>query len=383
MTRYDGAMRSCVAAVSLCLLGCINVTPPLPPPDAATADAVPDAAFVPDAGAVPDDAPAEVVDSGPPCPAALGAPTPRTAVPPRGPMDDALRINHLQAKGTHNSYHLRPAIIGPDWDYSHAPLDEQLESQGVRALELDIRWDARCGRFRVFHLPILDPRTTCDLFTDCLALVRRWSDAHPAHHPLFLQIEPKDAWDAPTTELRMTAMEAEILSVFPRQLVVTPDEVRGDAASLPEAIRTRGWPTLGASRGRVLFFIDRTDALRDVYTHGGRDLAGRLAFIDSALGDPFAGVMVLNNPNRADVPAAVRAGYLVRVFSWTAGNAVLDPAVTAAGLASGAHIISTDFPDTARGGVEGVRIPGGAPSRCNPLTAPAGCTAEAVEALPR
>ena len=36
-----------------------------------------------------------------------------------------------------------------------------------------------------------------------------------------------------------------------------------------------------------------------------------------------------------------------------------------------------------RGGVEGVRIPGGAPSRCNPLTAPAGCTAEAVEALPR
>lgn len=116
MTRYDGAMRSCVAAVSLCLLGCINVTPPLPPPDAATADAVPDAAFVPDAGAVPDDAPAEVVDRGPPCPAALGAPTPRTAVPPRGPMDDALRINHLQAKGTHNSYHLRPAIIGPDWD---------------------------------------------------------------------------------------------------------------------------------------------------------------------------------------------------------------------------------------------------------------------------
>ena len=111
------------------------------------------------------------------------------------------------------------------------PFQGLLRSFGVRRVELDIRWDARCGRFRVFHLPILDPRSTCDLFTDCLGVVRRWSDAHPSHHPLFLQIEPKDAWDAPTTEQRMTAMEAEILSVFPRELVVTPDEVRAASAS--------------------------------------------------------------------------------------------------------------------------------------------------------
>ena len=133
----------------------------------------------------------------------------------------------------------------------------------------------------------------------------------------------------------------------------------------------------------MLFFIDRSDSLRDVYTHGGRDLAGRLAFIDSEPGDPFAGVMVLNNPNGAGVPAAVRAGYLVRVFSWTAGDAVLDPAVTRAGLESGAHIISTDFPGMARGGVEGVRIPEGNPSRCNPLTSPTGCTPQAIEDLAR
>jgi hypothetical protein len=372
-------MRVLVVAVSVGLLGCGDATTAAndaAPVDVAVADAS-------DAPVVTTDVPEQPVDAGPPCPGALGTPAARAVAPTRGPMDDALRMNHLQAKGTHNSYHLRPAIIGPDWDYSQSPLDVQLESEGVRALELDIRWDTRCGRFRVFHLPILDPRSTCDLFTDCLGLVRRWSDAHPSHHPVFIQVEPKDAWDAPTTELRMTAMESEILSVFPRELVVTPDEVRGSSATLPEAIAARGWPTLGATRGRVLFFIDRTDSLRDVYTHGGRDLDGRLSFIDSAVGDPFAGVMVLNNPNGANVPAAVRAGYLVRVFSWTAGDAVLDPAVTAAGLASGAQIISTDFPVTARGGVEGVRIPGGTPSRCNPLTAPGGCTSAAIESLPR
>ncbi|MBK6534836.1 MAG: hypothetical protein IPF99_36450 [Deltaproteobacteria bacterium] len=204
-------MRTLSVVASLCLLGCEDYEPPPIVSDASVADAG-DAPVV-DAPVLAVDAPEET-DSGPPCPSALGTPSPRTGSPARGPMDDALRMNHLQAKGTHNSYHLRPAIVGPDWDYSQAPLDEQLQSQGVRALELDIRWDARCGRFRVFHLPILDPRSTCDLFTDCLGVVRRWSDAHPSHHPLFLQIEPKDAWDAPTTEQRMTAMETEILSVF-------------------------------------------------------------------------------------------------------------------------------------------------------------------------
>lgn len=369
-------MRLGVIGVSLALLGCDGGTTPS---DAAVTDAGATDAVTVDVEEV--DVPKEPVDAGPPCPGPIGTPTARTATPTRGPMDDVLRMNHLQAKGTHNSYHLRPRIIGPDWDYSHVPLDQQLDSQGVRALELDIRWDTRCGRFRVYHLPIIDALSTCDLFTDCLGLVRRWSDAHVSHHPIFIQVEPKDAWDAPTTELRLTAMESEILSVFPRELVVTPDEVRGASATLPEGIAAHGWPTLGASRGRVIFFIDRTDALRDVYTHDLHDLDGRLAFIDSAVGDPFAGVMILNDASSPGVPAAVRAGYLVRVFSWTASDAVLDPAVTAMGLASGAQVISTDFPDTARGGIEGVRIPGGTPSRCNPLTAPSGCTSQAIENL--
>lgn len=371
-------MRSSVLLVSVLCVACNESGPPRDASvtqDATAADVAVDVA-------VQDDVVEPPRDSGPPCPGPLGTPAARTAMPTRGPMDDVLRVNHIQAKGTHNSFHLRPMILGPDWDYEHAPLDQQLDQQGVRAVELDIRWDTRCERFRVFHLPIIDPRSTCDLFTDCLSVVRRWSDAHPSHHPLVLQIEPRDTWDAATTEQRMTAMEAEILSVFPRPLVITPDEVRGDMTSLPMAIEARGWPTLGATRGRVLFAIDRTDMLRDVYTHGGRDLNGRLSFIDSNLGDPFAGVMILNDPNDPAVPMAVRRNYLTRVFSWTAGDEMLDPAVTAAGLASGAHVISTDFPVMARGG-PGVSIPGGTPSRCNPLTAPSGCTSEAIENLPR
>jgi len=319
-------------------------------------------------------------DTGPAC-APLPTAAPRTGTaPPGGPRDDTLRVHHLQMKATHNSYHLRPARVIPDWDYAMAPLEVQLESQGVRGLELDIRWDNRCGRFRVFHLPVLDDRSTCDLFTDCLGAIRTWSDAHRDHHPLVIQIEPKDSWDAPTTEARMVAMEREILAVFPRELVVTPDEVRGDAGTLAEAVRQRGWPTLAQTRGRVIFAIDRSDSLRDVYTHGGRDLAGRLAFIDSRVGDPFAAVMVLNNPAHADLAAALAANALVRVFAWTAGEAPLDPAEATRAFASGAHLISTDYPGEGRDGGVGLRIPDGTPSRCNPVTAPTGCMSTHIEA---
>jgi len=76
------------------------------------------------------------------------------------PKDDALRIDHLQVKATHNSYHIAPSEKTiPDWSYTHAPLDVQLDEQGVRGVELDLHWDGQ-GEIRVLHVPLLDPKTT-------------------------------------------------------------------------------------------------------------------------------------------------------------------------------------------------------------------------------
>ena len=58
--------------------------------------------------------------------------------PPSYPNDDRIRVNHLQALGTHNSYHLAPDVDFRPWNYSHLPLDGQLSMQGVRQFELDI-----------------------------------------------------------------------------------------------------------------------------------------------------------------------------------------------------------------------------------------------------
>lgn len=299
------------------------------------------------------------------------------------PMDAVLRMNHLQSLATHNSYHLRPAVDLIDWAYSHRPLDEQLGAQGVRGLELDLHWSAQCGRLEVFHVGTVDARSTCRRFVDCLALVRDWSARHPGHQPLFLHIEPKFAASPATDAARIEAMEREVLSVFDRRWIITPDEVRGDAPTLAQAIETRGWPTLASARGRVLFYIDRTDAFRDAYTHGGRDLAGRLMFVDGAVGEPYAGVLVINNPvgSAAAIREGLRRNYLVRTRADAspATARANDTAQREAALASGAQIVSTDFPAAVDGSPYAVVIPGGTPSRCSPVTAPMGCTPALIE----
>ncbi|MEI8255698.1 MAG: hypothetical protein WCJ30_08510, partial [Deltaproteobacteria bacterium] len=66
------------------------------------------------------------------------------------PRDSVLRVNHIQAEATHNSYHIRPTVFGPDWNYTHAPLDAQLEQQGVRGFELDTHYEPRCGCLSVY-----------------------------------------------------------------------------------------------------------------------------------------------------------------------------------------------------------------------------------------
>lgn len=317
------------------------------------------------------------------CPPPLGTPAPRpTKRPPAGPLDDTLRMNHLQAKATHNSYHLAKPGASPEFAYTHAPLDVQLESQGVRALELDIHFDEECQRHEVMHIPLLDDATTCRQLTDCLAVIRKWSDEHLGHHPLFVQIEPKDDTNY-AAEKRLSVLEQEILSVFPREAVITPDEVKGSAATLAEGIEN-GWPTLAKTRGRVLFYMLASGGLRDVYTHDKKDLGGRLMFVSSSVGEPYAGIAVIDSAldRRDDIDRSIAAGMIVRTLAedWT----VLDSAHVQAGAAleSGAQVIATDHPVKTPETTWVFENPG-TPSRCNVVTAPSTCTSEAIESPDR
>jgi hypothetical protein len=288
-------------------------------------------------------------------------------------------------KGTHNSYHIKPELDLDQWRYTHAPLDVQLESQGVRKVELDTYYNEALGVFEVYHVGALDDQTTCRRFTDCLKVMKTWSDENPAHHTIFIQIEPKDPFDAATAETYFQRLEKEILSVWYRERLVTPEDVQGDAASLREAITTKGWPTLRVGRAKALFFMDNIAEFRDHYTHGGSDLDGRLMFAagSSAAPLPTDGVYVLNDPtgDAGAIAEALGAGFIVRTRADADSKEPLagDTTRRDAALASGAQIVSTDYPAKVEGVAYVMEIPGGTPSRCSPITAPAECTPEAIE----
>jgi hypothetical protein len=252
--------------------------------------------------------------------------------------------------------------------YAHAPLAEQLETQGVRALELDTHYDEANDSIRVFHVPTLDDESNCSTLAECLGEVRRWSEAHPTHLPLFIQIEVKDDELDPPSDYAAyaDALDRVVLDSWPRERLVTPDDVQGHATTLRQAVTTRGWPTLAAARGKALLFLDDRAEFYDAYTRGGTSCRGRPLFPASLPTEPLAAVVIVNEPG-SEATKAVAQGFIVRSRVDERPAPAGYERRRRAALRSGAHILSTDYPI----GTEGVvafRPFGVAAGRCNPIT---------------
>ncbi len=346
--------------------------------------------------------------------------------------DACLDLGQIQSLGTHNSYHVMPrqalfdllVLFIPEaigWEYTHRSLDLQFEEQGVRQIELDVFADPVGGLYsirpalravlepaespdpemyqpgiKVLHVQDVDFETTCLTFVGCLLMVKGWSDAHPRHLPIAVLVELKDdpipdpiplgfAIPVPWDRAELDELDAEIRSVFPPEQLLTPDDVRRPGATLEASVLGAGWPTLGEARGRIQFLMDNGGSERDDYRAGRPSLEGRVLFTNGVPGDPDAAFVKLNDPvgDFAAIQNRVRDGYLVRTRADadTAQARTGDTTRRDAALASGAHFVSTDYPvpDPAFGTGYQVQIPGGAPSRCNPLTAPPGCRNDALE----
>lgn len=273
---------------------------------------------------------------------------------------DTFRLNQFRWMGTHNSYHLSsPLPIAPH-HYSHLPLKEQLGwyDHGVRQVELDVHLIDDI--FVVYHLHFVDDATTCYCLTQCLRQLREWSDAHPYHFPLFVFIEIKSkVWEDVNTALfgfsnqHLVNLEAEIVSVFSRDRLLTPDRVRGKHKDLRSAFLSSdaGWPLLKDCLGKVMFvWLDDVHDLAKSVPAIKDDpaLKGRLFFIAQL--DParaYASVIVINDPRdtnyEVNVKSAVRSGLLVRTMSDSPNNLNKDPERFLLAWNSGAQILTTDF----------------------------------------
>jgi hypothetical protein len=322
-----------------------------------------------------------------------------------------------------------PSALSATTGYSHPSLTDQLTRQNVRQLELDLFPDPLGGHFseplgqtlalrrgeklptdlhaiapltapglKILHKPEFDYRTNTPSFVSALRELRAWSQKNPGHIPVLVLIELKTngpasgvltaitdphertlvaafpaspAW----TDDQLATVEAEILSVFPLEKILTPAEVRGDAPTLRDAILTRGWPELEAVRGRVMFALDNENALRDRYLALPSRRTERLLFVSVPPEHPEAAWMKINNPVRdfTRIQEMVRAGFLVR----TRADEELREAKTndtsrrERAFASGAQFVSTDFPaPDPRYSDYCVTLPGNADAALNPVSAP-------------
>ncbi len=353
------------------------------------------------------------------------------------PQDTELRLNQVQVIASHNSYHKRdtqpifdwllqirsllPAEYDPnDLDYSHLPFAEQFDQYPVRGLEIDIYNDPQGGAFyyrhvnryagfseesfvpelkqpgfKVLHIKDVDYNSTYNTFVKAIQAVKDWSDKHPNHLPVFINIETKQDGPADNSQLAAfgftaapawtgdaaNALDEEIKSVFGPNLdkVLTPDRIRGSYSTLRDMARAHAWPRLGDCRGKVVFIMEGNCV--SYYKAGHASLTGRACFTYANPNSDEAAFVIMNNAvgQKDSITARVRDGYIVRTRSDanTTEARSGDYSAMNAGFASGAHIISTDYYRAdPRGTVPGsgwttfqVKFPNGELARKNPVSA--------------
>lgn len=350
-------------------------------------------------------------------------------------IDAQVHINQIQTMGSHNSYHevssvpertLRRSILGAaledEFTYSHRPLDVQFQSEFIRQIELDIFNDTAGGLYanplirqvtsggaydpvmaepglKVLHAQDVDYHSNCLTFVACLTTVKDWSDANPTHIPIAILVELKDdiidigsftfVHPEPFDVASMDRLDAEIRSVFDPEELITPDDVRGSRPTLESAVLQDGWPTLGESRGKVMFLMDNGGSYRTRYLTGHPSLEGRVLFTNSNPGNADAAFVERNDAkgSKAQIQDLVRAGYVVRTRADSPGGEVAtgDTSTLEAALESGAQWVSTDYPvpgySTYFGTDYVAQLPGNVVVRCNPVNRVEGCYALGIESI--
>lgn len=341
-----------------------------------------------------------------------------TAAPLTVPID-SLRLDQVQLLGSHNSYRPVPtaqvrrrlqahdAAEWPALAYGHPSLQAQL-ALGLRQLELDVAADPHGGLYaapyaradaatrarmrapgaKVLHQPGLDYASHCLRFRDCLAILAAWSRAHPRHAPLVVLVNAVDfdpvpglwphhaAFDANDLD----ALDRDIIEVVGRARLIVPDDVRGAAPSLRDAVLAHAWPRVAQARGHMLFVLDGNPRHEALYRQEHPSLRGRMMFGWYAPDQPAAALLSIEDPmaEGARIRALVAQGFVVRTRADAAGREARahDRRRAQAALDAGAQWISTDHyagaPDPQRlhywlGIATGLR--------CDRVTADCGATA--------
>lgn len=305
---------------------------------------------------------------------------------------DNLRINQIQVIGSHNSYKqaIDPALFAflqvrdsarmSKIQYSHISLTDQL-NLGLLNLEIDIYADSKGGKyahpkgldlvpnqapydtgkvmnepgFKVLHIQDIDFRSNCLTFINCLKELKKWSDAHSDHHPVFITMNTKDqnisipGFTIPEkfSPAIFDSLDHVIIQFLGVQHLITPDMVRGKYETLNKAVLNNNWPTMKDSKGKFIFILDENGVNREMYMANHPSLKNRVLFADAEQGVPESAIIIMNDAKKdqASINTLVKQGYIIRTRAdgdtHEARNN--DKSSFEAAKKSGAQIITTDY----------------------------------------
>lgn len=329
-------------------------------------------------------------------------------------MEQFLANMSEDARARYEEYHPNQVTMSEALAYDHPDFPTQLDA-GIRSLELDVYHDPAGGRFmkpaayeflqnqgktdllpldtnglsqagfKVLHMADVDFRTHYPTFVGALQTLKSWSEAHPRHIPLFIMIEAKDRstpmFPNPTEVLPFDQkafdhLDSVVFSILGKENMIIPDDVRGNYATLEEAVKAQNWPLLSESLGKFVFMLLPTTAgliTETPYVNGRPSLEGRAMFLLSDPGFPHSAFLLVDNAvmRKESIQEQVKQGYIVRSRSdiETYEAKVNDMSRAKAAFESGAQVISTDFfrPGNPYGTDYVVELPGGGDVRCNPV----------------
>lgn len=229
---------------------------------------------------------------------------------------DDMPLNKFRYLASHNSYKKKPdpkilkflarfkrqlsGDLDPiQMDYGHELLSTQLDTFNIRGFEIDLYYDPEGGKYskrrvnffvkglrqrskdtllqspgyKVLHIADVDYESNYTTFKQVLEELQEWSDRHPLHTPIFVNLEIKTAAPGnysrflrflgfkqavPFSEKAMDELDIELFDAWKKtpQKLYTPTRLRGSFNTISDRLDSLGWPSLGETRGTIFFILD-------------------------------------------------------------------------------------------------------------------------------
>jgi len=188
-----------------------------------------------------------------------------------------------------------------------------------------------------------------------LKALKAWSDAHPMHLPIYVNIETKGAHPAdeskslqylgfanciPFDAIAYSNLETEIRSVLDSDQLYMPGNFKKGYKSLRARINASGWPLLHEVKGKIIFILQGNN--QDIY----KSFKNPVMFYYGEENDSNTIFLLRNNPlNFEEEIGELVSQFIIRTRadSGTIESRTNDFSKWNAALQSNAQIISTDY----------------------------------------